>query len=223
MSASQAPQSAPAPTSNGKAAKDAHESTLYNGLAKLYDPIFARVFYPRVSRAIRALRIQPGQKVLELGVGTGLSLEAYPHTCRVLGIDYSDAMLKQARKKTERRHLPHVKLQQMDAQDLQLPSNTYDFVMAFHIVTVVPEPDKLMREAMRVCRPGGLITVINHFREERGLFPALEKRIDPTLRRLGWTTMTQPELLAPHDLEVLSAEKDWPQSLFTTMVLRNPG
>lgn len=171
---------------------------------------------------MRALGIGRGHEVLELGVGTGLSLEAYPDTCRVLGIDYSDAMLAQARKKVVKKSLRHVSLAQMDAQDLRLPSDRFDYVMAFHIVTVVPDHERLMREAMRVCRPGGLITVINHFREERGLVPRIEIKIDATLRRLGWTTMTQRELLAPHRLEVLSAKKDWPQSLFTTIVMRNP-
>lgn len=184
--------------------------------------MFARVFFPRVSRAIRALRIGRGDQVLELGVGTGLSLEAYPPTCQVTGIDFSGAMLAQARKKARRRGLRHVALAQMDAQDLGLPDNAYDFVMAFHIVTVVPEHARLMREAMRVCRPGGIITVINHFRPAQGLLCAAEQRVDPWLRRLGWTTMTLDALLEPHGLEVLSVQKDAPHSLFTTLVLRNP-
>lgn len=208
--------------SNGKAKKDAHESTLYNALAKLYDPMFARVFFPRVSRTIRALNIKPGQRILELGVGTGLSLEAYPHDCRVLGIDYSEAMLREAQEKVEKRGLRHVSLAHMDAQALTLPDDQFDIVMAFHVVTVVPEPERLMREAMRVCKPGGLITVINHFRPRRGVIAAFEKRVDPTLRRLGWTTMTRAELLDPHNLEVLSVQKDSPHSLFTQIVLRNP-
>ena len=192
-------------------------------MAQFYDAIFARVFFPRVSRGIRALHIGTSARVLELGVGTGLSLEAYPRDCQITGIDYSRAMLAQARKKAEARNLSHIELLQMDAQALSLRSNEYDFVMAFHIVTVVPEPERLMREAMRVCRPGGLITIINHFREESGLLPKLEQRVDATLRRLGWTTMTEPELLDPHGLEILSSTKDTPHSLFTTIVARNPG
>ncbi|MDJ0976814.1 MAG: class I SAM-dependent methyltransferase [Planctomycetota bacterium] len=222
MSAATPPPAATNGAAHGNGEADAHESWLYNGLAKLYDPIFARVFYPRASRTIRALGIGQGHEVLELGVGTGLSLEAYPESCRVLGIDYSDAMLAQAHKKVRKKSLSHVSLRQMDAQDLSLPTGRFDFVMAFHIVTVVPDHERLMREAMRVCKPGGLITVINHFRDERGLVPRLEVKLDRTLRRLGWTTMTQRELLDPHGLEVLSVKKDWPQSLFTTIVLRNP-
>ncbi len=207
---------------NGKVEKDAHASRLYNGLAKLYDPLFARVFYPRISRTIHTLDLPPNAKVLELGVGTGLSIEAYPPHARVLGIDYSAAMLKQARKKRDRRGLHHIDLAEMDATALDLPDNSFDFVMAFHVVTVVPEPCRLMEEAFRVCRPGGTVMVINHFRPEKGALARLEIRCDRMLRGFGWTTMTMAEMFAATPLECLSIRHDAPHSLFYQVELRKP-
>jgi phosphatidylethanolamine/phosphatidyl-N-methylethanolamine N-methyltransferase len=209
-------------STNGKVEKDAHASRIYNGLAKLYDPLFARVFYPRISRTIHRLDLPANAKVLELGVGTGLSIEAYPPHARVLGIDYSAAMLEQARKKRDKRGLHHIELAEMDATALDLPDDSFDFVMAFHVVTVVPEPTRLMEEAFRVCKPGGTVMVINHFRPETGALARFEIRYDRMLRGFGWTTMTMAEMFAATPLECRSIYHDAPHSLFYAVELRKP-
>ena len=104
------------------------------------------------------------------------------------GIDIPDEMLSSAPWMVVRHGWRHVALRQMDALALRFPDNHFDYVMAFHVVTVVPDPQRLMREAHRVCRPGGRVVVINHFRSRRLLGGSVVGLIDPLTRVLGWQT-----------------------------------
>jgi phosphatidylethanolamine/phosphatidyl-N-methylethanolamine N-methyltransferase len=198
-----------------------HESRLYYELSHLYDLIFRRVFYPRIAMVIRSLNIEPGARVLELGVGTGLSLDAYPAHCHVTGIDLAPDMLERAQDKVNRNGWRHVTLEQGDALNLKFADDTFDYVMAFHVVSVVPDPERMMAEARRVCRPGGVITIINHFRSPKDLLARLTRMIDPVTRWLGWTTLNLSDVL---DRRALHVERQWktsPRSLFTIVVARN--
>jgi phosphatidylethanolamine/phosphatidyl-N-methylethanolamine N-methyltransferase len=198
-----------------------HESRLYYELSHLYDIIFRRVFYPRIAMVIRSLAIEPGARVLELGVGTGLSLDAYPPHCHVTGIDLAPDMLERAQDKVNRNGWRHVTLEQGDALHLQYGDDTFDYVMAFHVVSVVPEPQRMMVEAQRVCRPGGVITIINHFRSQNPAMARLSRRVDPVYRQLGWTTLDLGEVV---DRRALHVERQWKttrRSLFTIVVARN--
>ncbi len=198
-----------------------HESRLYYEFSHLYDLIFRRVFYPRIAMVIHSLDIEPGARVLELGVGTGLSLDAYPHHCQVTGIDLAPDMLERAQDKVNRNGWRHITLEQGDALDLNFPDDSFDYVMAFHVVSVVPDPRRMMAEAQRVCRPGGIITIINHFRSPRPVLARLARTIDPITRWLGWTTLRLPGVL---DRRALHVERQWktsPRSLFTIVVARN--
>lgn len=168
---------------------DAHASLLYGDLSRVYDLIFARLFYPRISRVIRRLAIPPGARVLEIGVGTGLSLSAYPAHCRVTGLDLSSDMLKHARRKVERLRMAHVELVQGDALNLPFAAGQFDFVMAFHVITVVPDHARLLAQARRVLKPGGTLVVINHFRSRSRWLSRLEQRLEPVSRRWGWSTL----------------------------------
>jgi phosphatidylethanolamine/phosphatidyl-N-methylethanolamine N-methyltransferase len=202
--------------------KDAHESTLYHRFAHLYDRFFAPVYVRGLRRTIRALRLPAGARVLELGVGTGLSLAAYPAGAEVVGIDYSEAMLEEARKRVVRSGLRNVRLERMSACELGFPDDSFDFVLAFHVVTVVPDSEALMREALRVLRPGGRLVIVNRFRREKGWMAGVERRLEPLWKRCGWRTLSRGELLNGHPVEVLAAEKDSATSLFTTVVVRKP-
>src|SRR6185295_24859 len=162
-----------------------HESRLYYELSHFYDLIFRRVFYPRISMVIRSLDIPPGARVLELGVGTGLSLDAYPPHCQVTGMDLAPDMLERAQDKVNRNGWRHIRLEQGDAQHLSFAADAFDYVMAFHVVSVVPDPARLVAEAQRVCRPGGLITIINHFRTPNVALARLTKMVHPVTSRLG--------------------------------------
>jgi phosphatidylethanolamine/phosphatidyl-N-methylethanolamine N-methyltransferase len=198
-----------------------HESRLYYELSHFYDLLFRRIFYPRIALVIRSLGIEPGARVLELGVGTGLSLDAYPSHCQVTGIDLAPDMLERAQDKVNRNAWRHVTLEQGDALDLKFPDDSFDHVMAFHVVSVVPDPRRMMAEAQRVCRPGGIIVVINHFRSPRPALARLARIIDPVTRWLGWTTLHLTDVL---DRRALHVERQWKtsaRSLFTIVVARN--
>ena len=199
-----------------------HESALYYEFSHLYDVFFGRVFFPRIVRVIRSLGIEPGARVLELGVGTGLSLEAYPQHCQVTGIDLAPEMLERAQDRVNRNGWRHVTLQQGDALNLAFADDAFDYVMAFHVVSVVPDPQRMMAEAERVCRPGGLLAIINHFRSRQRAVARVQRGIDPITRRLGWTTtLCLPQLLDGSRLHVERQWKTSPRSLFTIVVARN--
>jgi phosphatidylethanolamine/phosphatidyl-N-methylethanolamine N-methyltransferase len=199
-----------------------HESALYYEFSHFYDAVFGRVFYPRIAKVVRSLAIEPGAKVLEIGVGTGLSLDAYPAHAQVLGIDLAPDMLEKAQERIDRNGWRHVSLEQGDALALRFPDDSFDYVMAFHVVSVVPDARVLMAEAQRVCRPGGRIVVINHFRSENRKVARLQHSIDPVTRRLGWTTsLYLREILDPRTLHVERQWKTSRRSLFTIVVARN--
>ena len=166
----------------------AHESKLYSDLAPLYDKIFGKIFYSRLSYVIQTLNLPRGAKVLELGVGTGTSFPAYPRHCEVIGVDLAPDMLAHARNKIRNNGWTHLKVLKMDALYLDFPDNSFDYIMAFHVVTVVPDPIRMMEEAQRVCRPGGRIVIVNHFTSASWILGSLTEALDPVTRRLGWRT-----------------------------------
>lgn len=199
-----------------------HQSKIYSEFSHLYDKIFERVFFPRILRVIDSLRIPRGARVLELGVGTGLSLCAYPPHADVTGIDLAQDMLDQAGEKISEHGWSHITLRQMDALALDFPDDCFDFVMAFHVVSVVPNANRLMDEARRVCRPGGKLVIINHFRSPRRWLRSLVDLVDPVTRHLGWrTTLGLDDLLNDTAVAVEQQYKTNPRSLFTVLVARN--
>jgi phosphatidylethanolamine/phosphatidyl-N-methylethanolamine N-methyltransferase len=200
-----------------------HESLIYGEFSHLYDLTFGRVFYDRIVRVIQDLHIPPAAKVLELGVGTGLTLDAYPTHCHVTGVDLAEDMLAKARGRVERYGWSHVKLRQADAMSLDLPDAAFDYVMAFHVVSVVPDARRMMAEMRRVCRPDGTITVINHFRSTIPWVARLQRAVDPMFRRMGWTTLELEELLASGGVDVDRVWKTSPRSLFTIIRARPKG
>jgi phosphatidylethanolamine/phosphatidyl-N-methylethanolamine N-methyltransferase len=167
---------------------EAHESKLYSEFAPLYDKIFGKIFYSRLERVIEDLEIPPGAKILEVGAGTGTSFPAYPTHCDVTGIDLAPDMLARARRKIRDNGWTHLKVLEMNALNLEFPDNTFDYVTAFHVVTVVPDPIRMIEEAQRVCKPGGNIVIVNHFTSEFPLLGFLTEALDPITRWLGWRT-----------------------------------
>jgi phosphatidylethanolamine/phosphatidyl-N-methylethanolamine N-methyltransferase len=167
---------------------EAHESKLYSDLAPLYDKTFGKIFYSRLRSVIEALDIPRGARVLEVGAGTGTSFPAYPHHCEVVGIDLAPDMLARAQDKILENEWNHIRVQEMNALDLKFPDNSFDYVMAFHVVTVVPDPVKLIKEAKRTCKPDGKIVVVNHFTSTSPVLGFLTEALDPVTRHLGWST-----------------------------------
>ena len=170
---------------------EAHESKLYSEFAPLYDRVFGKIFYSRFERVIEELDIPPGAQVLEVGAGTGTSFPAYPTHCSVTGVDLAPDMLARARQKIEDNGWSHLKVMEMNALDLKFADNSFDYVMAFHVVTVVPDPVRMVAEAKRVCKPSGTIVIVNHFTSDIPVLGSLTKAIDPLTRWLGWRTDLQ--------------------------------
>lgn len=201
--------------------QQAYQSKLYYEFSHLYDLVFARIFYRRIASVIRSLAIPPGARVLELGVGTGLSLDCYPRDCSVIGVDLAPEMLEHAQEKVDRNGWKHVRLMEMDAMDLDFPDSSFDYVMGFHVVSVVPDCSRLMREAQRVLRPGGTLTLINHFRSKNPLLAAIDRGLEPLTRYWGWNTLGHAEVFDGLSLEIERLYKTSRWSLFTIVIARN--
>jgi phosphatidylethanolamine/phosphatidyl-N-methylethanolamine N-methyltransferase len=169
---------------------------IYDGYSKVYDILFSGIFYPRIKSAIGSMGIEPGDHILDVGVGTGLSLPVYPVFCNVTGIDLSDQMLGKARNKAKKLGLSNIELQQMDAMNIEFPENSFDKVFLSHVVSVVPDPNKTISEVKRVCKPGGKIVIVNHFQSPNKLLATMEDFITPICKRIGWRTdLSLAELL----------------------------
>jgi len=181
---------------------------VYEVLARVYDDAFDWALGPGRRRAVEALPIEPGDRVLEVGVGTGLSVPFYPEACHVTGIDISEAMLGQARERLEQLGRPDVDLRLMDATELSYPDATFDHVLAPYVISVVPEPRKVMAEMRRVCKPGGTVLVVNHFRSGNRLIRILEWLLTPASQWIGFRLDLPLEVVieAP-GLEIVRVDK----------------
>jgi phosphatidylethanolamine/phosphatidyl-N-methylethanolamine N-methyltransferase len=167
---------------------EAHESKLYSEFAPFYDRFFGKIFYSRLRYVIESLNIPRSARVLEVGAGTGVSFPAYPLHCEVVGIDLAPDMLARAQDKIQEHGWSHLRVMEMDAMNLEFPDDSFDYVMAFHVVTVVPDPIRMIQEAKRVCKPGGKIVIVNHFTSAFPPLGFLTEILDPVTRRLGWRT-----------------------------------
>jgi len=198
---------------------EAHESKIYSEFAPLYDKIFGKIFYSRLERVIENLEIPPGAQILEVGAGTGTSFPAYPSHCEITGVDLAPDMLARARRKIDENGWTHFKVMEMNALDLKFPDNSFDYVMAFHVVTVVPDPVRMIAEAKRVCKPGGKIVIVNHFTSEHPLLGPLTQALDPITRWLGWRTdLKLKPFIKTTDLNVENAYKLNKASLYTVLL-----
>ena len=136
---------------------------VYTSYAKVYDRIFGKVFHEGRQSIIQNLNVQPHEKILEVGVGTGLALPMYPRHCQIVGIDFSEGMLDQAKQKAAEHRMDHVELHRMDAGEMEFKDDSFDTVVAAYVVTAVPDYRKVVSEMIRVCRPDGRIIMLNHF------------------------------------------------------------
>jgi len=201
--------------------QQAYQSKLYYEFSHLYDLVFARIFYRRIAAVIRSLAIPPGAKVLELGVGTGLSLGCYPTDCHVTGIDLAPEMLEHAQEKIDRNGWHHLRVMAMDAMNLDLPDSAFDYVTGFHVISVVPDASRLMREAQRVLRPGGTLALINHFRSENPMLSAIDRGLEPLTRYWGWHTLSRSTVFDGLPVQIDRVYKTSRWSLFTIVIAKN--
>lgn len=162
-------------------------ATAYRRMAKNYDRFFGAVFEPGRQMAVDKMNCLSGDRVLEVGVGTGLSLGHYPEGVQVCGIDVSPHMLDRARARLNGQ-ADRVSLELMDAQALTYEDNSFDKVVAMYVASVVPDPAKMVSEMKRVCRPGGDMFIINHFSRDTGAMAALERLVSPVSKLVGFRT-----------------------------------
>jgi phosphatidylethanolamine/phosphatidyl-N-methylethanolamine N-methyltransferase len=181
---------------------------VYDKLAKVYDLFFGPTLHPGRLQAIQRMNIQPRERVLEVGVGTGINLSLYPRDCTITGIDFSGSMLEKARERAARKDQASIRLLQMDAADLKFADNSFDIVYAPYLISVVPDPLKVAREMRRVCRPGGRIIFLNHFLSANPLLSRTERLISPFTIHIGFKAdLDLPAFLAQADLQPVSIEK----------------
>src|SRR6266545_800798 len=186
---------------------------VYDKLAKVYDLIFGPTLHPGRLAAIERMDIQAGERVLEVGVGTGINLSLYPREANVTGIDFSSSMLEKARERAARKDAALVRLLQMDAAALRFADDSFDIVYAPYLISVVPDPVKVAQEMRRVCRQGGRIIFLNHFLSPNPILSRLERLISPATIHIGFKSdLDLPAFLAQADLKPVSIEKvNWPR------------
>ncbi|MBI4183447.1 MAG: methyltransferase domain-containing protein [Proteobacteria bacterium] len=195
----------------------------YGRYARHYDTFFGNLVKPGRRATLAAANRIAGRRILEVGVGTGLSLPEYRPDCRVVGIDISAEMLAIARRRVERLKLGHVEaLLEMDAENLTFRDAAFDVVVALYTASVVPNPQRLLREMRRVCVPGGDILICNHFAARRGVRAAIEKAMAPFSGRLGWhPDFNLDSFIDPDEIHVRGMRTVNPFGLFTVIHCRN--
>jgi phosphatidylethanolamine/phosphatidyl-N-methylethanolamine N-methyltransferase len=152
-----------------------------------YDFVFGPVFHPGRKEAVRVANDRPAQRILEVGVGTGLSLPYFRRDSHVTGVDISAEMLAKAERRVERQKLAHVDaLHVMDAEHLEFEDNSFDAVLALYVASVVPSPAHFAAEMRRVCIPGGTIVLVNHFTSENWALRFMERRLAHLARHIGF-------------------------------------
>ena len=181
---------------------------VYSKLASVYDWIFGPTLHAGRLQAMQRMAISPGDRVLEVGVGTGINLALYPRDCSVTGIDLSDSMLERAHERVAEKGMRNVRLVQMDATSLLFPDDAFDIVYAPYLISVVPDPVQVAREMRRVCRPGGRIIILNHFRSSNAVMSWAERLISPFTVHIGFKSdLDLPGFLAQAELQPVSVEK----------------
>ena len=181
---------------------------VYEKIANVYDLTFGPTLHPGRLVALEGMGLKPGDRILEVGVGTGINAPLYPRNCHVTGIDFSRKMLEKARERVERKGLRNVRLLEMDAANLSFPDNSFDIVYAPYVICVVSNPVQVVREMRRVCRPGGKFIVLNHFKSPNRLLAKVERAISPFTVHIGFKSdLDLPGFLSQAEIKPISIQK----------------
>jgi phosphatidylethanolamine/phosphatidyl-N-methylethanolamine N-methyltransferase len=202
---------------------EASVRSAYRRWAPIYDQTFGRIAAEGRKHSVEIINQRSG-RVLEVGVGTGLSLPMFGRHLEIVGIDLSPEMLEKARERVATEALDHVTgLHEMDASELTFPDNAFETVVAMYVMTVVPEPERVMRELARVCAPGGEVVIVNHFSQEEGVRGWVERRMAPFADHLGWRPVFDFErVMVCEDLDLVDRRPLRPFGIFTMMRFRKP-
>ena len=193
----------------------------YARWAPVYDWVFTAPLVFGQRAAARAANQLSGD-LLEVGVGTGLSLPLYSRNLTVTGIDLSEPMLERARERVARKHLGNVaELRAMDAAGLDFPEGRFDVATVMYVMTVVPDPETVLAELERVVRPGGTVIVVNHFASRSGPFAWIERGLARFAGKLGWDPLFERETVLDNTgMTLVHEERIAPFGLFTMMVFK---
>jgi phosphatidylethanolamine/phosphatidyl-N-methylethanolamine N-methyltransferase len=193
----------------------------YRRWAPVYDLTFGRISTAGRRHAVELINSSTG-RVLEVGVGTGLSLPEYKPHLDIVGIDLAPEMLDKARERIAKENLTNVSgLHEMDAGNLEFPDASFDTVVAMYVITVVPDPEKVMRELARVVKPGGQVLLVNHFSQDDGVRGWVERQMAPFADHLGWHSLFDvSRVMVCEDLHLEERRSLRPWGLFTMMRFR---
>lgn len=193
----------------------------YKRWAPIYDSTFGMIASAGRRATVELINQRRGN-VLEVGVGTGLSLPHYAPYLKVTGIDLSPEMLSKAQERVMEGGLRNIEaLREMDAAHLEFPDNHFTTVVAMYVMTVVPDPEKVMAELERVCAPGGEVMIVNHFSQDHGLRGRVERLMAPYSDRLGWHPVFPIEcIMVRPNLSLIERRPLWPAGLFTLVRFR---
>lgn len=195
----------------------------YARWAPVYDFSFGPIADAGRKRAIDIINQRSGT-LLEVGVGTGVALPRYAPHLTVTGIDLSPDMLRIARQRVRERKLTNIAgIYEMDASELRFENASFDTVVAMYVMTVVPDPVKVLQELERVCAPGGEVVIVNHFAQDHGIRGWVESFMAPAARALGWHPDFRVETITDiATLELVETVKLKPFGLFTMLRFRKP-
>jgi phosphatidylethanolamine/phosphatidyl-N-methylethanolamine N-methyltransferase len=195
---------------------------IYDVHSMFYDATFGRLVKRRIERAIHHMNIGDSDWVLDLGIGTGVSLNYYPTRGHIVGVDLSAGMLREARKKIRERGLDHAAVFQANALQLPFGDSTFDHVFISHVISVVSDPIQLVKEAQRVAKPGSRIVIVNHFQSTNRFLALVEKWLCPLCTKLGWRSdLALNDLIKRTGVEVDYRYKLESIDLWETVVITN--
>ena len=196
---------------------------IYDVHSGFYDATFGRLVRKRIERAIEKMDIAVEDRVLDIGIGTGASLQFYPHEKgRIFGFDLSAGMLREALKKLGKTGRTNAAIGQANALQMPFADDTFDHVFISHVITVVSDPIQLVREAQRVAKPGAKITIVNHFQSTNKFVAWVEKVLCPICTRIGWKSdLSLASIVDGTGIEVDYRYKLRSVDLWETVVLTN--
>ena len=202
--------------------QEASTRKIYDLHSTFYDVTFGRLVRRRIARAIQHMNIADTDKVLDVGIGTGASLNYYPRRGQIFGIDLSGGMLREARKKIRELGMDHAKVFQADALKLPFADDSFDHIFISHVISVVSDPYKLIQECQRVAKPGARIVMVNHFQSTNRFIAMVEKWLCPLCTKLGWRSdLALQDLVRQTGAEIDYRYKLESIDLWETVVMTN--
>jgi phosphatidylethanolamine/phosphatidyl-N-methylethanolamine N-methyltransferase len=196
---------------------------IYESMAPVYNFIYGKLLFNEGREvAIDLLDIKASHKVLEVGVGTGLTLPLYPRNCQVVGVDISENMLKEAEQLIKKKKIKNASVKVMDATKLEFPDNHFDHVLGNLFISATTYPEKSLLEMKRVCKPGGVMVLMNHFKSESAVMGTVETVLSPVAHKLGFKSdLEMRPLLAAVGLEPKEIRKVNMLNLWTAVSMVN--